>query len=45
MSINLPILHDEEREQVGKIYKKLGPESATDLGFSIVSGNIKEKYY
>ena len=43
ISINLPILHDEEREQVGKIYKKLGPESATDLGFSIVSGNIKEK--
>ena len=42
-SINLPILLDDEREQVGKAYKKLGPGPATDLGFKLVSRDIKEK--
>ena len=41
-STNLPILFDEERELVGKAYKKLGGQSATELGHSIVKDKIKE---
>ena len=42
-SVNLPILLDDERHQVGKTYKKLGSGPATDLGFNLVSGDLKEK--
>ena len=42
-SVNLPILFDDERHQVGKTYKKLGSGPATDLGFNLVSGDLKEK--
>ena len=41
-STNLPILLDEERELVGKAYKKLGGQSATELGHAIVKDKIKE---
>ena len=42
-SVNLPILLDDERHQVGKTYKKFGSGPATDLGFNLVSGDLKEK--
>ena len=34
---------DEERELVGKAYKKLGGQSATELGHAIVKDKVKEK--
>ena len=42
-SVNLPILLDDERHQVGKTYKKFGSGPASDLGFNLVSGDLKEK--
>ena len=42
-SVNLPILFDDEREIVGKTYKKKGNEVAIDVGHSIVNGEKKDK--
>lgn len=42
-SINLPIMDDKQREQVGIKYKQEGNEQAVKLGHSLVSGNIKEQ--
>ena len=42
-STNLPILFDDERELVGKVYKELGGWSATELGHSLVKEQIKEE--
>lgn len=41
-SINLPLMNDEERHLVGIDYKKSGNASATELGYELVSGTIKE---
>ncbi len=41
-SVNLPILTDEERHVIGIKYKESGNESATALGYAMVSGDIKE---
>ncbi|MBE6053047.1 MAG: tRNA 2-selenouridine(34) synthase MnmH [Clostridium sartagoforme] len=41
-SINLPILTNEERHLIGICYKETGNEVATRLGYTIVSGKIKE---
>ena len=41
-TINLPILNDDERHQVGIAYKKQGSQSAIDLGHQLVQGTIKE---
>lgn len=41
-SINIPILNNEERHMVGICYKEKGNEEATKLGYSLVSGKIKE---
>ncbi|MCB1644871.1 MAG: tRNA 2-selenouridine(34) synthase MnmH [Pseudomonadales bacterium] len=38
---NLPILNDEEREQVGICYKEQGPEAAEVLGHQLVSGDVR----
>ncbi len=35
-AVNLPILNNEERIEVGTLYKKQGPEKATLKGFEIV---------
>lgn len=40
-AINLPILTDSEREQVGICYKQQGPEAATRLGHNLVGGEVK----
>ncbi len=42
-AVNLPLLTDNERELVGKIYKLKGQESAIQLGHELVSGKIKEE--
>ena len=42
-SINLPILDDEQRRLVGTCYKQQGPETATQLGHDLVSGQDKQQ--
>ena len=42
-SVNLPILNDEERSHVGKVYKQQGRETAVTVGHRLVSGDIKEQ--
>ncbi|MGI9322168.1 MAG: tRNA 2-selenouridine(34) synthase MnmH, partial [Pseudomonadales bacterium] len=41
-SVNLPVMDDEERRQVGLTYRKHGQERAIRLGFELVSGSRKE---
>ncbi len=40
-AINIPLMHDEERHQVGLRYKHKGQESAIVLGHELVHGDIK----
>ncbi len=42
-AVNLPILSDEERHDVGLIYKAKGPQAARHYGFKTVSGSIKHE--
>ena len=42
-SINLPILNNEERHQIGLTYKSEGQEAAIDLGNRLVSGKTREQ--
>lgn len=42
-AINLPILDDQERHQVGICYKQNGQQQATQLGHKLVQGNVKEQ--
>ncbi len=42
-AVNLPIMDDEERRQVGICYKKAGKEEAMALGSRLVSGETREK--
>ena len=42
-STNIPILRDDEREQVGTCYKENGREAAIELGQSLVSGKTKDQ--
>ncbi len=41
-ALNLPLLNDEERHQVGLTYKTSGQEAAIKLGHQLVSGSIRE---
>jgi tRNA 2-selenouridine synthase len=41
-AVNLPLLTDEERAQVGTIYKQKGNVAAVELGHLLVSGATKE---
>lgn len=43
-SINIPILSNEEREEVGKMYKKIGPERAKERGIEIFSKKLPTFY-
>jgi tRNA 2-selenouridine synthase len=40
-AVNLPILRNAEREQVGTCYKKNGNEAATALGHKLLGGTVK----
>ena len=42
-SVNMPILTNEERHIIGIKYKEAGNESATALGYELVSGKVKEE--
>lgn len=42
-SINLPLMNDEERHEVGIRYKEDGNEEAVKLGHELVCGEIKER--
>ena len=40
---NLPLLNDNEREQVGLCYKQQGQDKAIELGHQLVSGNTRQE--
>jgi len=40
-AVNLPLMTDREREQVGTCYKNFGQQAAIDLGHSLVNDDIK----
>ena len=42
-SVNLPLMNNEERHQVGICYKEQGNASAVALGHQLVSGEIKQQ--
>ncbi|MDJ0508059.1 MAG: tRNA 2-selenouridine(34) synthase MnmH [Crocosphaera sp.] len=44
-AINLPVLHDEERNTVGTIYKQVSAFEAKKLGASLVCKNIYQQIY
>ena len=41
-AVNLPLMNDDEREQVGTVYKQQGNAAAVALGHTLVSGKVKE---
>lgn len=41
-AVNLPLLNDDERHQVGLTYKNAGQAAAIALGESLVSGQLRE---
>ncbi len=41
-AVNLPLLNDDEREQVGICYKQQGNEKAVQLGHQLICGDVKE---
>ncbi len=40
-AINLPLLDDDQRAQVGLCYKQQGSKAAVDLGHRLISGDLK----
>lgn len=42
-AVNLPLLTNDERHQVGLTYKILGKEKAIELGHQIVNGDVKDQ--
>jgi tRNA 2-selenouridine synthase len=42
-AVNLPLMTDAEREQVGKCYKEKGQDAAIELGHALVSGETKQQ--
>ena len=42
-AVNIPLMSDDEREQVGVCYKEQGEQAAVALGHQLVSGNAKEE--
>lgn len=41
-AVNLPLMNDDERQQVGLCYKERGQEAAIALGHRLVSGAVKQ---
>ena len=41
-SVNLPLLNDDQRDAVGKTYRKYGKDEAIYLGQRLISGNTKK---
>lgn len=42
-AVNLPLMNDDERHQVGLCYKQKGPQAAQALGHRLVSGEVKRE--
>lgn len=42
-TVNLPLMNDQERHEVGIEYKHKGNAKAVELGHKLVSGNIKQQ--
>ena len=42
-TVNLPLMNDSERQQVGTCYKEQGQDAAIVLGHKLVCGSIKEQ--
>lgn len=42
-AINLPLMTDSERSQVGKCYKQRGQQAAIELGHKLVNGDLKRQ--
>ncbi|NLD01027.1 MAG: tRNA 2-selenouridine(34) synthase MnmH [Gammaproteobacteria bacterium] len=42
-TLNLPLMTDDEREQVGTCYKQQGQEAAIELGHQLVQGDVKQQ--
>jgi len=40
---HVPLMTDDEREQVGTCYQNVGKEAALKLGHQLVSGHVKEQ--
>lgn len=41
-AVNIPIFNDEERAQVGTVYKQIGSEQAKELGLRVASAKLPE---
>ncbi|TQV88769.1 tRNA 2-selenouridine(34) synthase MnmH [Aliikangiella coralliicola] len=41
-AVNLPLMSDEERSQVGTCYKQNGQQAAIELGHQLVSGEVRQ---
>lgn len=41
-AVNLPLLSDDERHQVGVVYKEQGQAAAVALGHTLVQGSVKD---
>ena len=42
-TVNLPLMNNEEREAIGTTYKQKGHDAAMELGYKLVSGEIRQK--
>ncbi|MDY7579432.1 tRNA 2-selenouridine(34) synthase MnmH [Herbaspirillum sp. RTI4] len=42
-AVNLPLMNDSERQQVGLCYKQQGQQAAIALGHQLVSGSVKSE--
>jgi tRNA 2-selenouridine synthase len=42
-AVNLPLINDKERHEIGICYKKYGNDEAVKLGHKLVSGKVKEE--
>lgn len=42
-AVNLPLMNDSERQQVGTCYVQRGPQAAIALGHALVSGRIRDE--
>ncbi len=41
-AVSLPLLNDDERQQVGLCYRQLGPQAAIELGHRLVGGSTRD---
>jgi tRNA 2-selenouridine synthase len=42
-AVNLPLMNDSERQQVGTCYKQHGPQAAIALGHALVAGSTRQE--